>query len=112
MPCDYSRYPANWKEIRTKILERADHCCEGSPDYPDCRAANYEAHPETGSKVILTVAHLDHDTSNSAPSNLRAWCRRCHLNYDRKLHARNAAITRARKRGQLSLVREEVNGSY
>lgn len=108
MPCDYSRYPPNWKAIRASILDRADHCCEGSPAYPDCRARNYEPHPVTGSKVILTIAHIDHDTENNVASNLRAWCQRCHLNHDRALHLRNSAITRARKRGQLELIRENL----
>ena len=34
-------------------------------------------------KIILTVAHLDRDRSNNAPSNLAALCQRCHLNHDR-----------------------------
>ena len=29
MPCDYSKYPTNWKtEIRPNILKRAKNCCE------------------------------------------------------------------------------------
>ncbi|MEM7326140.1 MAG: HNH endonuclease [Actinomycetota bacterium] len=41
-------------------------------------------------RVILTVAHLDHDTSNSLdPENLAALCQRCHLTYDAPMkHAR------------------------
>lgn len=39
-------------------------------------------HPETGSKVVLTVAHLDHQPENCADDNLRAWCQRCHNVYD------------------------------
>lgn len=27
MPCDYSLYPDNWKDIRASILKRAAHCC-------------------------------------------------------------------------------------
>lgn len=82
MPCDYRNYPPDWKQIRARVLDRAGHACEGSPAYPDCRAANHQPHPVTGSKVVITVAHLDHDTTNSDPSNLRAWCQRCHLTYD------------------------------
>lgn len=33
-------------------------------------------------KVILTVAHLDHQPENCDPENLRAWCQRCHNAYD------------------------------
>lgn len=79
---DPSRYPANWKSIRAKVLDRAGGRCEGSPAYPDCRAENYQPHPVTGSRVVLTTAHLDHMPENCNLENLRAWCQRCHLRYD------------------------------
>lgn len=91
-------YPPNWKEIRASILERAGNRCEGSPRYPDCRAANGEPHPITGSKVVLTIGHLNHRPEDSDPAVLRAWCNRCHLTYDGPEHARNAAATRAVRR--------------
>lgn len=39
---------------------------------PGCGAVNYEPHPVTGSKVILTVAHMDHNKRNNRFSNLMA----------------------------------------
>lgn len=64
--------------------------------------------------VVLTVAHLCHDTTCIDPTHLRALCQRCHLGYDRPHHERRSAETRARKRaeamtatGQLGL--EEVS---
>jgi hypothetical protein len=96
-------YPKNWKQIRAAILERAGHACEGSPRFPECRAVNYEQHPETGSKVVLTIAHLTHDEACDDPALLRAWCQRCHLVYDAAHHAKNAAETRRRKMPQLDL---------
>lgn len=33
-------------------------------------------------RIILTVAHLDHQPENCADDNLRAWCQRCHNRYD------------------------------
>lgn len=82
-PENRARYPRNWKaEIRPQILERAGHRCEGSPAYPACRAENYRPHPATGSKVVLTIAHLDHIPEHCEPANLRAWCQRCHNTYD------------------------------
>ena len=90
MPIDYNDYPENWlSEIRPAILERAGNRCEGSPVYPECRALNGQPHPETISRVVLTIAHLDHDKTNSDPENLRAWCQRCHLKYDIKKHIHN-----------------------
>jgi 5-methylcytosine-specific restriction endonuclease McrA len=100
-PENRNRYPANWAVIREVILCRARHRCEGSPDFPDCRAANHQAHPDTGSKVVLTIAHLDHTPEHNDPSNLAALCQRCHLNYDRK--ARVAA-----KRATLQHLLEEA----
>lgn len=33
-------------------------------------------------RIVLTVAHLDHTPENCDPSNLKAWCQRCHNRYD------------------------------
>lgn len=81
-PENKARYPKDWKAISLRVRERAGWVCEGSPAYPDCRAANGEPHPQTGSKVVLTVAHLDHVPENCADENLKAWCQRCHNTYD------------------------------
>jgi 5-methylcytosine-specific restriction endonuclease McrA len=97
-------YPKDWKAISLSIRKRAGWVCEGSPAYPNCRAVTYESHPVTGSKVILTVAHLDHDPKNCDPANLKAWCQRCHLTYDAGFHALNAVRTRRAKSPQLDLV--------
>lgn len=50
-------------------------------------------------RVILTVAHLDQNINNNDPSNLRAFCQRCHLNHDRADNLRR----RKAKKGQLPL---------
>lgn len=87
--CQKARYPADWPMISRAIRARSNGICEGSPGhYPDCRAVNGEPHPVTGSKVVLTVAHLDHQPENCAEDNLMAMCQRCHLTYDAQHHAR------------------------
>lgn len=96
-PENRRRYPPHWRDIRAAILDRAGHRCEGSPDYPDCRAENYAPHPVTGSRVVLTIAHLDHAPENCEPANLRAWCQRCHLNYDREHHKRSRAMSKMQR---------------
>ncbi len=93
-PENRARYPKEWKRIADAIRERAGNRCEGSPAYPDCRAWNGEPHPVTGSRVVLTVAHLDHTPENCEPHNLRAMCQRCHLTYDAEHHKRTAYATR------------------
>ncbi len=94
-----ARYPKDWPAISKRIRERAGSRCEGSPGvYPDCRAENGKPHPVTGSKVVLTVAHLDHTPENCTDDNLMAMCQRCHLTYDAAHHAENARRTRRSKR--------------
>lgn len=85
---NYTEYPKDWEEIRKRILIRANNCCEGSPAYPNCRAANHAPHPITKSIVFLTIAHLDHDHTNEniTDERLKALCQRCHLHYDRMRH--------------------------
>lgn len=103
MPMDMSKYPQNWHEISKRIRDEAGQRCEF------CGASNYQLHPDTGSRVVLTVAHLDHDTTNNTRANLRALCQRCHLTHDAPYHARNAALTRRRRlveAGQMSFVQE------
>lgn len=51
-------------------------------------------------KVVLTVAHLDHNPANNDETNLRAWCQLHHLRYDAQHHATNARVTNSKKRVQ------------
>ena len=51
-------------------------------------------------KVILTVAHLDHQPENCARENLKALCQRCHNAYDAPM--RRAGI-RDRYRSSLAV---------
>ncbi len=93
-----------WRWIRLCALIRAEFKCEGTPRYPECRAENGKPHPETGSRVVLTIMHRDHDLANAEPENFQAGCQRCHLTYDAQHHAHNAARTRRRKSPQLDLL--------
>lgn len=54
-------------------------------------------------KIILTVAHLNHDEADCADGNLKHLCQRHHLRLDAKHHAKNAARTRRAKGGQMDL---------
>lgn len=108
-PENRSRYPKDWKKISKSVRDLAGNRCVGSPAYPDCRAENGKPHPVTGSTVVLTVGHLDHQPENCALDNLRAWCQRCHLTYDAKNHAANARDTRRKKHPQMSLEFVDAN---
>lgn len=94
-PENKRRYPRDWPQVSKAIRQRAGNRCEGSPDYPECRAVNGQPHPDTGARVILTVAHLDHQPENCDPTNLRAWCQRCHLHFDRHHHRETRRAQRA-----------------
>lgn len=37
-------------------------------------------------EIVLATAHLDHDTANNDPTNLRVYCQMHHLEYDRQHH--------------------------
>lgn len=122
---NWSKYPQNWKsEIRPRILERDGNCCKV------CGVANYdigyrdekekwhkiecsmqgdvdaEEAKDKGYKIIkivLTIAHLDHDTNNNSEDNLAAMCQLHHLRYDIKHHKKNARETINKKKHLQSL---------
>ncbi len=115
MPIDYARYPPDWNERRKRILTRANHCCEfcgisngfvrvtWSEDErvlnPDAIHFNLDLWslenwlidvPCSVVKIVLTIAHLDHDEENwdVKDERLAALCQRCHLRYDAPEKAR------------------------
>lgn len=119
--------------IRPAILERAKNKCEqcNVPNYAIIDRGDYngtEAYQDmdgnifnakTGEiigedyigaltkpkliRVILTIAHLDHDITNNDYSNLKALCQKCHLNYDKENHKKNSRETRNKKRGLIEI---------
>ena len=127
MPIDYSKYPPDWKIIRTRILTRAKNKCEfcGLKNSQKVYSIRYytrhngklgfrriwfrnknDAKREclgntiTPVNVILTVAHLDHDNTNPnvKDNRLKALCQICHLRYD--------ALEKTRR------ISEKSNSSY
>lgn len=137
MPIDYSKYPPNWKsEIVPAVLLRAGNCCEecglknksivfaiklwlkddsGRYKYSSIWFSNEqdavrEARGDNVRviKVVLTVAHLDHDELNHEVKieRLKALCQICHLRYDAKEKYRRSL----EKWKQFPLKRERGNG--
>jgi hypothetical protein len=128
MPMQRSKYPKDWEAISKRIREEAyqrSQCSGecGSHVGKGCGAPNGAiVHRMRGDpafwangpfeirgtdwlpaiRVVLTVAHLNHDPADCRPENLRAMCQRCHLRYDAALHARNARATREKRTGQLA----------
>ncbi len=107
-----ARYPANWTDIRAAILDRARNACEqcgitnriwrnNRTDAWTQRADTASAWEKRGdatTRIVLTIAHLDHTPENCDPANLRAYCQRCHLAYDADHHQQTAYETRRRHR--------------
>jgi hypothetical protein len=104
MPIDYKKYPSDWQQTRNRILERAKNTCEccslekhstvwsfrnlekvtvWSKDLPYIRSFSIDPKEV---KVVLTIAHLDHDETNHQVTDerLKAMCQLCHLRYDAK----------------------------
>ena len=99
MPFHRERYPPDWEAVSRAIRARSSGQCEcrgecGLHAERRCEERNGEAAKWARGKVLLTVAHLNHDPQDCRPENLRAMCQRCHLRYDRTHHQVNARATR------------------
>lgn len=104
-PENRERYPSDWKAISLRVRTEAEWRCQW------CDAENGKPHPRTGSKVVLTVHHLNHLPEDSRRANLVALCQRCHLGADMRIHVYNrgqnmarAAREAAEAAGQLRLL--------
>ena len=49
-------------------------------------------------RVYLAAAHRNHDRSDNRPSNLRAFCQRCHMLHDKPEHLRQRQIIYRKRR--------------
>lgn len=98
MPIDYKEYHPKWKLISYLIRKvRAKNHCEL------CNAENLKPHPKTGSKVVLTVAHMDHNKNNNRFNNLKALCQKCHLGHDIHQHVANRKYGKRKNNLKLDL---------
>lgn len=124
-----------WMSIRAEVLERAGNRCEwedcgiengewGLRDmtgkwWPSADFMNGDvpedvlfepdgAELRQAYRIVLTIAHVDHDPRNNGEPgnrpNLRAWCQYHHLAWDRSHHIANGRKTRDAKKGQESLL--------
>lgn len=108
-PENRHRYGDDWSEFSDTIRfgRAGGRCeCEGECGRPPehlgqdegeymsgARCVNRHGKPAygTGSKVVLTVAHLCH--TPECRDHIKAMCQGCHLHYDRDHHARTRAAT-------------------
>lgn len=106
MPVDYSKYPADWKAISARIRDRSGGRCECGGDCGlhherRCEEQNGQPAKWARGRVVLTVAHLNHDPMDCRDDNLKAMCQRCHLRYDVDHHKANARARRHRLQIQM-----------
>jgi len=120
MPIIRARYPEDWEAIALRVKHEANWCCqqcqrpcrkpsESLADFlqrvkqwrrgRSPRPAKFEEAPR---RYLLTVAHLDQQPSNQAPSNLKALCTVCHLQFDSRFRAKQKQL-KAEFFGQLSI---------
>lgn len=94
-------YGTDWPAVSREVRERSGGRCEctgecgwtrhltrayelGTGPLSRCWAVNGESSPYTGSRVVLTAAHLDRNPGVNNLERLRAMCQGCHLAYDRR----------------------------
>ena len=107
-PENAKRYPKIWPDIRRRIMARALNRCEcigecGLHPYWRCQEIHGRKARFAKGKIVLTIAHRDHNPENCDPENLRALCQRCHNRYDQPHRRENARRTREEKKSQLPL---------
>jgi hypothetical protein len=94
MAMNYSEYPEDWKDIRTRVLERA----ENADDISQCECLGECGREHKGTrcphvqygrlttkskyKVILTTAHLCHTPKCDRLDHLKSMCQPCHQIFD------------------------------
>ena len=98
-PENVARYPADWK-LRSRFVReyRARNQCEW------CGAKKGEPHPLTGSRVVLTTAHIYDDRPEAASLlNLAALCQKCHNGHDAKARQQRRKERLKRESGQAEM---------
>lgn len=100
-PENKDRYPADWPAISLAAKQAAGwRCactgqCGRGTHRGRCPNRHGQAAYGTGTKVVLTTAHLNHQPEDVHPDNLAVMCQGCHLHHDRAHHLVTAALTRA-----------------
>jgi len=105
-PENKNRYPQNWKEIVSRIRERANDKCEwcGVVNHSHINRITREIclpDEDHAIYVVCTTAHLDHTPENCDDSNLAFLCQKCHNKYD--MPHRKQTIRESHNVGQLSM---------
>lgn len=106
MPFNRAEYPDDW-ELRSFFVRfvRAEGKCEW------CGAEHGQPHPVTGSKVVLTTAHVYHSKEDNSLLKLAALCQKCHLGHDINHHIRNRKYGRNQNQLDLTLYPPQLSFS-
>jgi len=92
MPIKRDKYPPNWEYIslHVRFVIANNHC-------QFCGVSQGAPLPGKSSRVVLTVAHLDHNESNNDFTNLKALCQKCHFAHDRIDNLKRRLINRKQR---------------
>lgn len=116
MPWNRKNYPPDWEIIVADVRVRANGRCEcegecglhlrAASRHRSSRCKERDGHPALFARgtIMLTTAHLCHETRCDDRSHLKQMCQRCHLRYDRYLHAYVRRKRQDRESGQLQLL--------
>jgi 5-methylcytosine-specific restriction endonuclease McrA len=116
MPCDYKKYPENWKWLSKQVIADAgDKCelCYAPNGVTIVRWTKQYVYPWTErqgvlnegkeTKIVLTVHHIDGDKANNSKQNLIALCQKCHLRLDLGRHMANRKRNKDKAQEKLQL---------
>lgn len=95
-----------WQRLRKRILLRAENTCEHCGVLNGQMYLRFRDGVQHEARVVLTIAHLNHDPKDNRLTNLKALCQRCHLKHDEPHHAETRRQTRAEKQGLQPLFKE------
>lgn len=107
--CGVKNYATGYRDARGKFYDSQliiDALEDNGYDYFNEELSNCfdkQGNPTSPIKIVLTIAHLDHDINNNDYSNLKSLCQACHLSHDKEHHAANRKDTLNKRRGLIEL---------
>jgi Mrr N-terminal domain len=119
MAMNYSDYPENWGDIRAQVLERAKNdvgisqceCfgeCGREHRGTRCLHVQYSCLTTRSKyKVILTTAHLCHDTKCARLDHLKSMCQPCHQIFDLRDRQKREAGGESQKLSRKTRLQQE-----
>lgn len=81
---------------------QAWHYCDGEKAGSGTYQVSYYPMEPRRIRVVLTIAHLNHQAGDDREENLKALCQWCHLNHDKEHHHETRAARKDQARPLLA----------